>query len=307
MEDLVKELEDYFGAKAVLIDISCMEELRKRVREANQMEGLNDTQKFYTSDFYELALPQTDFVIQSILLFSFPFPAKTMAGFTVKGEIKKFPVCLENREQYDSVADELHKILRNKGYHIQFAPKLPRKMLAVSSGLAKYGRNNITYVEGHGSFHSLIPFYTDIPSSNTKMYPIERMLSCKECTLCAKLCPNHAIISERKLIDMERCMTYFNEDDSKITDFPDWINKDTHNSVIGCDICQVNCPQNRPYLSNEVLRAVFSEEETNKLLTGIVYKELSGVFKEKVDEFHIFYLILPPPRNLRVLLDKTNR
>lgn len=38
---------------------------------------------------------------------------------------------------------------------------LPLKTLATRSGLASYGRNNITYVGKFGSFHRLTAFYTD--------------------------------------------------------------------------------------------------------------------------------------------------
>jgi len=40
-----------------------------------------------------------------------------------------------------------------QGYRIA-TPSLPLKLLAVRSGLARYGRNNITYVTGMGSFHA---------------------------------------------------------------------------------------------------------------------------------------------------------
>ncbi len=39
------------------------------------------------------------------------------------------------------------------------------KLLAVRSGLARYGRNNISYVEGMGSFITLAAFVTVIPAS----------------------------------------------------------------------------------------------------------------------------------------------
>jgi epoxyqueuosine reductase len=37
------------------------------------------------------------------------------------------------------------------------------KRLAVRSGLARYGRNNVTYVEGMGSFLELSASLTDMP------------------------------------------------------------------------------------------------------------------------------------------------
>lgn len=40
---------------------------------------------------------------------------------------------------------------------------VPEKLLAVRSGLARYGRNNIAYVEGLGSFVRLKVFFSDLP------------------------------------------------------------------------------------------------------------------------------------------------
>jgi epoxyqueuosine reductase len=212
-----------------------------------------------------------------------------------------FPVCLENIAHYRKITKQLGDVLQEKGFHASFIPKIPRKMIAVKSGLAKYGRNNIAYVEGQGSFISLLPFYTDIPTDNKTLYPIERMKSCSKCTLCAKLCPNQAIILDRELIDTERCLTYFNEEDSNKVTFPDWINPKVHNSVIGCEICQINCPQNKLYLHNETLAAIFDEEETNRLLQGVSYEELEGNIKRKVDVLNLDYLLSALPRNLKAL------
>jgi epoxyqueuosine reductase len=49
-----------------------------------------------------------------------------------------------------------------KGYKIA-TPLLPLKLLATRSGLAEYGRNNIAYVEGMGSFMRLTAVYSDMP------------------------------------------------------------------------------------------------------------------------------------------------
>jgi len=38
----------------------------------------------------------------------------------------------------------------------------PFKTLATRTGLAKYGKNNITYTECGGSYHRLTAFYTDM-------------------------------------------------------------------------------------------------------------------------------------------------
>ncbi len=303
-QEYIRELEKHFQAKAVIIDISCISEIQKRVIDVSDTEYLNNTQKYLTKHFYEFSKPDLAYDVQSVLLFAFPFPARALAGFTIEGKLKTFPVCLENRAQYEIVSKELNGLLGQKGYHAQFMPKLPRKLIAVSSGLAKYGRNNIAYVDGLGSFVSFLPFYTDIPTDNHILYPAERMSFCNKCSRCVTLCPTQAIRPNFDIIDSERCLTYFNEKDSNEVTFPDWVNPKVHNSVIGCEVCQINCPQNKAFLANEKLVAVFDETETELLCKGTTYENLSGPIKEKVDALNIGYLLSALPRNLKLLLSK---
>ena len=303
-QEYLRELEKHFQAKAVIFNISCISEIEKRVVEVSKTEYLNNTQKYLTKQFYEFNSPELAFDVRSVLLFAFSFPARTLAGFTLEGGIKTFPVCLENRAQYEIISKELNTLLGKNDYHAQFMPKLPRKLIAVSSGLAKYGRNNIAYVDGVGSFVSFIPFYTDIPTDNDTLYPIERMSFCSKCSICSKLCPTQAIRPNLNLIDSERCLTYFNEEDSNEVSFPEWINPKVHNSVIGCEVCQINCPQNKAFLANEKLVAVFDETETEMLRKGVIYEDLSGAVKDKVDALNIGYLLSALPRNLKMLFSK---
>jgi len=60
------------------------------------------------------------------------------------------------------VKKRLVEIFTPKGFSV-VQTNLPLKTLAVRSGLAKYGRNNITYIDGMGSFYRLVAYYTDIP------------------------------------------------------------------------------------------------------------------------------------------------
>ncbi|UCD21347.1 MAG: hypothetical protein JSW22_04635, partial [Chloroflexota bacterium] len=65
-----------------------------------------------------------------------------------------YPVVIPPTYYYDT-DDQIRNILRNilssKDYQLHLAA-LPSKLLAVCSGMAKYGKNNIAYVEGLGSF-----------------------------------------------------------------------------------------------------------------------------------------------------------
>jgi epoxyqueuosine reductase len=62
----------------------------------------------------------------------------------------------------ERIEDLIGKILDEKGYSWA-RPMLPLKLLAVRSGLAEYGRNNICYVQGMGSFLRFVAVYSDMP------------------------------------------------------------------------------------------------------------------------------------------------
>jgi len=143
---------------------------------------------------------------------------------------------------------------------------LPLKYLAVRSGLAQYGLNNITYIPKYGSFHRLTAFFTDYVSEDRWQEP--RILEdCDACKKCIKACPTGAITEERFLLKAERCLTYLNEKPAKEV-FPDWVKPSWHNAIVGCMICQRVCPYNKEVLNWYESRGELSQAETTYLLNG---------------------------------------
>jgi epoxyqueuosine reductase len=51
----------------------------------------------------------------------------------------------------------------------------PLKLLAARCGLSRYGRNNVTYVEGMGSFNRLVAWATDLAAPEDAWQEPERM------------------------------------------------------------------------------------------------------------------------------------
>lgn len=68
------------------------------------------------------------------------------------------------------------------------------------SGLAKYGRNNITYVNGLGSN------FSDIKCQEDTWGEVQNESFCNECNLCGEHCPTGAILEYRFLIDTLECL-----------------------------------------------------------------------------------------------------
>jgi epoxyqueuosine reductase len=178
---------------------------------------------------------------------------------------------------------------------------LPDKTLAVRSGLARYGRNNISYVEGLGNFHRLISFYTDMPCMEDSWQEPRMLKKCESCRICQNSCPTGAISGDRFLIHAERCITFFNEKDLDVH-FPDWFEPAWHTCLAGCLQCQKVCPENRA-----VLRYIdgvgFNEEETGLFLTGVIAEKLPSTTREKLERNGMLNVLEVLPRNLAVLLN----
>lgn len=97
-------------------------------------------------------------------------------------------------------------IAEQAGYRVAVRPGLPLKRLAVQSGLAMYGRNNLTYISGMGSYYSLVAFVTDIPCTNHtwREAPVTAPL-CETCDICITNCPTGAISKDRFIVDSSKC------------------------------------------------------------------------------------------------------
>lgn len=150
-----------------------------------------------------------------------------------------------------------------KGRKLERA-RLPLKQLAVRSGLAEYGRNNITFIDGYGSFHQLLAFYTD-QDLEDHWGRLKMMRLCKGCSICRRECPTGAIRESDFVIDPARCLTLYNELPDPM---PSWIPAAAHNALVGCLKCQYACPGNEDMLQDRWDLGEVPEAETGALLSG---------------------------------------
>ena len=188
------------------------------------------------------------------------------------------------------------------GFSVAITRTFPHKMLAVHSGLARYGRNNICYNDEFGSYMQIMTYISDLPCEDTAWSPLGRMERCNECRACVSACPTGAIDAERRLINSDRCITVVNEFPGE---FPEWLDENAHNSIVGCTKCQDSCPANAHNRENVSFGVEFSEEETVELLnhrgdapySASVETKLAaaGISREYTD-------ISVLPRNLSMLL-----
>lgn len=211
------------------------------------------------------------------------------------------PTYLHQQETDKQVAETLAETLGTIGYRVTLAA-LPKKLLAVCSGLAAYGKNNITYIAGMGSFHRLVAFYSDLPCEQDDWQEPKMMERCRKCLACLRSCPTGAIATDRFLLRAERCIVLHNEEPSDVP-FPVWLDPSWHNCLVGCLHCQRVCPENKQVMSWIEEGATFSSEETNLLLEGVPLDRLPTPMVEKLEQWDLVDLLDVLPRNLRILLE----
>jgi epoxyqueuosine reductase len=236
--------------------------------------------------------------LKSIMVTAAPqLPQVTI--FQYQGKEHRCPVPPTYTNQTDKIIEKI--VVDTIGPdNFSLSPALiPVKIAAVRTGLAKYGRNNITYCNGMGSYFRLKAFLTDLPVVENQWHDFELMPQCKNCQACLRSCPTGAIKAERILLQSDRCLTYFNE---KIDKFPAWIEKSWHNSLIGCMDCQIVCPVNKTLGIPQDNKVEFSEEETEKLINARAERDLPDSVLTKLHGLSLGEDWQLVARNLRVLL-----
>jgi len=271
--------------------------------EALHGEGLFDPE-FYEERLasFEFQLPEGLPDALSIFAVAVPDP-QVRVTFTRGGRALPVivpPTYLHWHAVDKRVEDALTEILAPSGHHAALA-NLPKKLTAVRSGLAAYGKNNVTYVPGMGSFHRLVVLWADVPVDEDHWRDLRMMDACQKCQACQRACPTGAIDPDRFLLHAERCLTFLNEKPPDVP-FPDWVDPAWHNCLVGCMRCQRACPENREVRDWVVGDEVFSEEETQLLLDGVTPEHLPPQTVAKLERLDLIELLELFPRNLTALL-----
>lgn len=272
----------------------------KEVIESLHRQGLfaeGIYEEHYARFNYEL--PKEASFAKSILSVAVPVPANRITFIHGGKEVKTLlpPTYADGDAINKSARARLSSIL--KPYRFVWEP-VPFKTLAVKSGLAKYGRNNITYVGEHGSFNRLTAFFSDLPCEEDHWQESEALPECEKCRACRKACPTGAISDDRFLVRIDRCITCMNERPGS-RPFPDWVRPEWHNAIAGCMHCQNACPRNRKVIGWAEDRASFSEEETAYLLGGKFEGQKAESMTEKLSSLGLDLGMFP--RNLEAILN----
>jgi epoxyqueuosine reductase len=290
------------GYQGKIVSIEHVGELETEIMTRYQ-KGLLDPElyKAYLASF-DFACQQKFPDARSLIIITVPQP---QIKVTFLREDKSYPVVIPPTYYSaidNDVANLLKTVLEPQGYQLQKV-RLPEKLLAVRSGLAQYGKNNITYVKGMGSFQRPVVFISDYPCEEDSWGKASVLEHCENCSACMKACPTNAIVSDRFQLYAERCLTFHNE---RSEAFPQWLSPSWHNCLVGCMICQKVCPANKEVVKWIEAGATFDHDETHLILEGVPKERLQQgtLAKIKSQGMMPYYDVLR--RNLKGLIEKSN-
>lgn len=298
---LVSELAER-GYPARIVSTRHLRELEDEINAARS-DGRLDPH-FYQErlTWFRFHPPETLPQAESLVIVAVPRP-QMEAMFTWRGKVISL-ILPPTYTDYKKVAQRMEaligEILQPAGFRVA-TTHLPLKLLAVRSGLGAYGRNNICYVPGMGSFLQLVGLYSDLPCGEDSWQEPRMMEACERCFACTHRCPTAAIPADRFLLRAERCLSFHNERPASVP-FPSWIDPSWHNCLEGCMHCQLVCPENRGVRDWVEGREAFSEEETSLLLEGASQDRLPPATVAKLERLDILGDAEILPRNLGVFL-----
>lgn len=290
------------GLYGSVVSIDHLGELVDEVKSLHDSGLMGDgVFKTYMTPFTDSKPPRKIPRPKSIIVVAFPHPMTRVRFHVGEKELRVIvpPTYFGGYKVTWRSREELKKAFMPRKYRLVRAV-LPLKLLAVRSGLAKYGRNNITYVPRYGSFHRLTAFYSDYDSPADYWQEKEALPLCSKCKACLRACPTGAIQKDRFLIKADLCLTYLNEKPATEA-FPTWVDSSAHNSIIGCMRCQRACPYDKAVLDWYDDRGSFSAKETEYLLRGKFEGSKARVMDEKLKRVGLDLTIFP--RNLAALIE----
>ena len=289
------------GCQARIVSISRLGEMERTLSDLKTSGEI--TPEFYPEiiKYFKFERSSTLANACSIIITASPqLPSRVVFG----SDRVIIPPTYIHREIRKNQLDMVKGFLEPRGYKVARA-RLPFKTLAVQSGLARYGRNNVAYIPGMGSFFRLAAFYSDLPCDKDTWEKPRMLNNCLKCNACEVACPAGCISKSRFLVHAERCLTHFNEQEGPL---PAWIEASWHNALLGCMACQQVCPLNKKLMEKiEDSLVKFTDSETREILAGVSKDSLREETRSKLESLCLAEDDVYPflKRNLSLLLDKT--
>ncbi len=277
-----------------------VEALRRAIEEPRADGRLDGAFAQERLSFFCFDLPADLAEARSLIVIAVPAPAVRLT-FHWQGAARKAllpPTYAGYGTTTRRVQEVVASILQQGGWR-SASSLLPLKTLAVRSGLAKYGRNNIAYVPGMGSYAQLVALFSDLPCEEDEWAVPGMLERCERCDACRRACWGGAIPEDRFLLRAERCLTYHNE---SLRPFPDWFGREWHNALMGCMRCQNVCPEDKPFRGWLEEGEEFDEDATALLLAGPSQEELPEALASKLSRLELLEDLSILGRNLRAVM-----
>lgn len=298
-ESIINALDNH-GYKGRIVSVARVSDLEKEIENKHHKGQIDE--RLYREYLLDFAFNSQSLQSQadSLIVVASPQPA-IRVKFSLNE--KTFPCLIPSTYCHATdrrVQQILEAVLNPHGFNLKRLV-LPYKLLAVRSGLARYGRNNIAYVDDMGSYFRLSAFYSDLPCIDDGWFDPKSHNLCQDCSACFEACPPRAIPEDGFLLRAERCITFHNESQR---DFPKWIEPSWHNCLVGCLHCQRVCPINNNFIKMIEQGPSFAHRETEALLDGRPIEKIPPETKTKLDQLNLTEYAEFLGRNLRALMRK---
>ena len=279
-----------FEYKYCTISVEHLEELQEDIDKLRRAGKLSDNEVYRRYiDSKKFEIPENLPNAKSIIILAI-FSKLGLVNFHING--KNYEIMIPPNYYDDGTTLEdfknliLNDIIKVPGYQVEYTNKLHVKLLAVRSGLGKYGRNNICYVDEWGSMINLFAFFTDYQFEKDDWNELMMMDQCRDCTICINNCLTKAIPTPSDgtfVINASKCISVYNEIEGII---PDWIPSEAHNALIGCMRCQKPCPSNSEVINLTNKLDDITKNEAKALLEGQPNEKIVNSLAKKLKVFY---------------------
>ncbi|MEJ2054951.1 MAG: 4Fe-4S double cluster binding domain-containing protein [Calditrichaceae bacterium] len=294
-----EELRKY-NAVARMISLDHLTDLKSEIESLNHDHKIGrEVYRQYIRNYFDFSVTDKYPEAKSLIIIATPsYPVTAVFQNNGSSYVCIIPPTYTDKHIINKRIKSLtSKLFDANGYNT-LPVVLPKKLIAVHSGLAKFGKNNVAYIDNMGSFHRLTLFASDLPCLDDSWYKLQMLDRCGKCKACLNSCPTQAIDRKKFIINADKCLTRFNE---HVKPFPQWIDTSWQNSLIGCMRCQSVCPENKHIKLQSRETIEFSEYETRLILESAPYIELPNDLQGKLEKLCLEKYYLQICRNLNHL------